>query len=101
MSVQMMAYRRLEIPAFSHFLYKDRECMINENGVLLVRNAAYDEWIRLNEIEFQTDYCCSHPTEICVLGAVNWHLDPYLDCDQTWEIYQKSLRGIGPDSRVG
>lgn len=100
MSRQQMAYRRLEIPAFSHFLYRECECMINENGVLLVRNEECGEWIRLNEPEFQTEYCTSHPAEISMLVAVNWHCDPYLDCDETWEIYQKSLRGMGTDSRV-
>ncbi|MCQ2509895.1 MAG: hypothetical protein MJ116_05470 [Lachnospiraceae bacterium] len=101
MSAQIMAYKCLEIPAFSHFLYRGNECMINERGVLLVRNEQYDEWIRLNETEYQTEYCTAHPEEIRMLVAVKWHLDPYLDSDETWEIYQKSLRGIGPDSRVG
>lgn len=101
MSAQMMAYKCLAIPAFSHFLYRECECMISDRGVLLVRNEEIGEWIRLNEQEFQIDYCTSHPDEVETLAAVNWHVDPYLDCDETWEIYQMSLRGMGPDSRVG
>lgn len=101
MSVQVIAYKYLNIPAFSHFLYRGCECMINEKGVLLVRNEESDEWIRLNREEFQLAYCTSHPEEVDRLAAVNWHVDPYLDSDETWEIYQKSLRGIGSDRRVG
>ncbi len=100
MSVQVMAYKKLDLPAFSHFLYRDCECMINEHGALLVRNAADNEWIRLNEPEFQTEYCTEHSDETSLLLAVQWHVDPYLDCDETWELYQKSLRGTGSDSRV-
>ncbi len=101
MSVQLMAYRRIAVPAFSHFLYRGFECMINEQGALLVRNEEYDEWIRLNQPEFRTDFLFSHMEDLNLLPAVNWHMDPYLDSDEAWEIYQKSLRGIGPDRRVG
>ncbi len=101
MSVQLMTYKRLAVPAFSHFLYRGCECMINEGGALLVRDEEMNEWIRLNQPEFQIESCILHPEEIQLLPAVNWHPDPYMDSDETWEIYQKSLRGIGPDRMAG
>lgn len=101
MTTQINAYNCIQIPCFNHFLYRDHECMIDERGVLLIRNEEQGEWIRLNEKEFQLDYCMEHPEDVFQLAAVFWHCDPYLDCDETWETYQLSLRGMGPGSRVG
>ncbi len=100
MSAQMIAFTYLQIPAFSHFLYKGHECMIDERGILLVYNQDENEWIRLNEKEFRADYLRDHSLEITSLSPKKWHMSPYLDADETWEIYQKTLRGTWTDKKV-